>query len=69
MNQIPESEEFAVTIEQLNSCTCRWPLWGSELRRVPPEAHYCGKPVLHEKAYCAHHMRIARRFPDKKLAD
>jgi hypothetical protein len=61
-------KEFtAVTIEQLNGCTCRWPLWDHYLPKSPPVefALYCGAAPLPDLPYCKHHTQLARRFPEK----
>lgn len=52
----PDHQTRNVTMDQLNSKTCRWPLGGMEDR---PPYLYCGGAVTEKGAsYCAHHMRI-----------
>jgi hypothetical protein len=45
-----------VTLMELTSRTCRWPLWGRERF---PERYYCGAAVAAGGVYCPVHCMLA----------
>lgn len=50
-----------VTLIDLRSCHCRWPMWGAE-KPDPERAFYCGGFAPIGRTYCdAHHARAAGR--------
>ena len=56
-----EDTSAGITILQLRSTTCRWPLGAVEDR---PPYLYCGKPTAIDCPYCRTHMERARgRMP------
>lgn len=59
--------KLPVTIHRLNACTCRWPLWGSDLRKPPSvkEAIFCGEMPLPNRAYCEKHTLLSMRYPNQ----
>jgi hypothetical protein len=45
-----------LTLMELTSRTCRWPLWGKERR---PERYYCGEAAAVGAVYCKTHCKLA----------
>lgn len=50
-------EPLAITIYELTSETCRFPLGGFEAH---PPYLYCGLPKQEDSSYCLHHTRVTR---------
>ena len=53
-----EDTSSGITILQLRSTTCRWPL--GDLMETRPPYLYCGKPAAIECPYCRTHMERSR---------
>jgi len=52
-----EAAEPGISIYQLESCTCRWPLGAMETR---PPLRYCGQWCEIERPYCDEHTAMSR---------
>jgi GcrA cell cycle regulator len=53
-----------VTIDQLTTTTCRWPLGNMEDH---PPYFYCGDPKLVGGPYCEHHCRLAYQTAQQRI--
>lgn len=51
----PKEETRVYTLADLTSQTCRWPIGDPKEENF----HFCGKPVIQGKPYCADHCAAA----------
>lgn len=56
-----------VSLLELTSETCRWPLWDADLPDKAEKMMFCGARPMEGLAYCLAHCAIAYRAPGRTL--